>query len=470
MTDPCWLSACDLAAAVRTGQVSPTEAVEAALAQIDRVNARVNAVVTRCDEQALAEAQRQEAALARGEALGPLAGVPVTVKDLHLTAGLRTTLGSRLFEHFVPDHDALIVARLKAAGAIVIGKTNTSEFGLIPLATNSVFGDSINPWRDGYNTGGSSGGAAAAVLCGMGPLATGSDGGGSIRVPAAFCGVYGLKPQLGRIPHIAYPRGWENLSHQGVLSRTVRDTALALDVLSGPHPADRQSLPRPTGSFLAACDEPVKGLRLAWCARLGSLPLDAEVEAVCRQAALRFAELGCTVDEIELDLPDLGPAQQQIVLCETATAMQTRRDEWQQVLFPANRKIFEQSERLTFQDLIRAHWARDDYAERLAPVMQQYDALLTPTTPITATLNGTLGPKELEGGRQRSLFWLGHCVPFNMTGQPAASLPAGMVNGLPVGLQVVGRPLDEATVLKLSAAYEQAFSWHELRPPLLQST
>jgi aspartyl-tRNA(Asn)/glutamyl-tRNA(Gln) amidotransferase subunit A len=464
LSELCWLSAGDLAAEIRARRVSASEAVEAALAQIERCNARVNAVVTRCDDLARAAARRVDEALARGEAVGPLAGVPVTVKDLHLTAGIRTTLGSKLFEQFVPDDDAVIVKRLKQAGAIIVGKTNTSEFGLIPLATNSVFGDSINPWREGLNTGGSSGGAAAAVLCGMGPLATGSDGGGSIRVPAAFCGVFGLKPQLGRIPHVAFPRGWETLGHQGLLTRTVRDTALALDVLSGPHLADRQSLPAAPGSFVAACVQPVAGLRLAWCPRLGSLPCDAAVLSTVEQAARRFEELGCQVEPVELDVPDLGPAQQQIVLCETATAMQARRAAWQQVLFPANKKIFEQAERLTFGDLIRAHWARDDYAERLAPVLERYDALLTLTTPITATQNGTLGPKELEGRPQRSLFWLGHCVPFNMTGQPAASLPAGFVNGLPVGLQIVGRPCGEATVLALSAAYEAAFPWSQNRP------
>lgn len=464
--DTCWLSAIDLAAKIRAREVSAAEALEAVLSQLERVNPAVNAVVTR-NEAARLQARDIDSAISRGESPGPLAGVPATVKDLHFTAGIRTTLGSKLFEDFVPDWDQPIVARLKQAGAVIVGKTNTSEFGLIPLATNSLFGDSINPWLPGYNTGGSSGGAAAAVACGIGPLATGSDGGGSIRVPAAMCGVFGLKPQFGRVAHVAHPRGWETLSHQGVLSRTVRDSALALDLLTGPHPADRQSLPAPVGSFLAACEGDVAGLRLAWSPSLGSLSVDPEVLAITAAAARRFEELGCRVEEVALDLPDLGPAQQTIVLCEAATAFADRRDQWQANVFPANRKIFEQADRMTFQDLQRAHWARDDYLERLAALFGKFDALLTPTVPITAPQNGTLGPKELGGRKQRSLFWLGHCVPFNMTGQPAASLPTGFAaNGSPVGLQIVARRFDEYTIFRLAAAYEAAFSWHVRRPPV----
>jgi aspartyl-tRNA(Asn)/glutamyl-tRNA(Gln) amidotransferase subunit A len=462
----CWMSASEIARQVRAGRLSPREPLEAVLAQADRVNPRVNALITRLDESARAQALALESRIAAGEPVGPLAGVPVSVKDLHLMAGVRTTFGCKLYEDFVAEWDHPIVERLRAADAILFAKTNTSEFGLVPLTANSIFGDSHNPWQADCNTGGSSGGSAAAVACGMGPLATGSDGGGSIRVPAAFCGVYGLKPQMGRIPHVAFPRGWESLSHQGVLSRNVLDTALALDVLSGPHPADRQSLPAPAESFVAACRHEPRGWKLAWCPRLGDLAADAEVLEICEQAALRFEDLGCVVDEVALDLPDLGPAQQQIVLCEAATAMEPLREAWRNAVFPANRKIYDQAQRLTFQDLIHANWSRDDYLERLAPLFAQYDALLTPTASITAPKNGTLGPKELNGAPQRSLFWLSYCVPFNMTGQPAASLPAGRsASGLPVGLQIVGGRFDEARVLALSAAYQEAYDWTLVHPP-----
>lgn len=463
----CWLSAVELAAEIRAGRVSPSEAVDDALARIDRLNPQLNAIVTRCDDAARQRAREIESALTRGDEVGPLAGVPITIKDLHLTAGLRTTFGSKLYEDFVPEHDSPIVERLRRAGAIILGKTNTAEFGLVPLTCSALLGDAHNPWDPARNTGGSSGGSAAAVACGIGPLATGSDGGGSIRVPAAFCGVFGLKPHLGRIPHIPFPRGWESLSHQGVLTRTVRDTALALDVLAGPLEADRWSLPAPTASYLAACDGEIAGLRLAWSPGLGSFDVEPEVLAVLRASVEKFARLGCTIDEVELDLPDLGPAQQTIVLCEASAALGPRREEWERVPFAATRKLLTNADRMTYQDLIRAQWARDAYAERIAPLFANYDALLTAVTPIPATLNGTLGPKEINGQKQRALFWLNFCVPFNMTGQPAASLPVGFTPlGLPVGLQLVGRRFDEATLLRLAAAYETAYPWADRRPPL----
>lgn len=460
----CWMSAAELASEIRARRVSAVEAVDAVLARIDRLNPRLNAVVTRCDEAARQRAREIDAALARGEETGPLAGVPVLVKDLHATKGLRTTFGSRLYQDYVPDRDAPIVDRLRRAGAVIVGKTNTSEFGLIPLTASNLFGDANNPWDGTRNTGGSSGGSAAAVACGIGPLATGSDGGGSIRVPASFCGVFGLKPHLGRIPHLPFPRGWENLSHQGVLTRTVGDTALALDLLAGPLEADRWSLPAAGRRYLDACTGEAQGLKLAWCPRLGDFEIDAGVREVLETAVANLAEIGCLVEEIELDLPDLGPAQQAIVLCEANTAIGSRREEWERDVFPGTKRLLPNSDRMTFQDLIHAHWARDEYAERIAPTFEKYDALLTAVTPIPATLNGTLGPKEINGKPQRALFWLNYCVPFNMTGQPAASLPVGETrDGLPVGLQLVGRRFDEWTLLQLASAYEAAFPWR--RPP-----
>jgi Asp-tRNA(Asn)/Glu-tRNA(Gln) amidotransferase A subunit family amidase len=463
----CWMTALDLAAAIRARRVSPVELVEAVLAQVDRLNPQLTAIVTRTDELARQQARQAEEAVMRGDELPPLWGVPITIKDLHLTAGIRTTLGSKLFEHFVPDHDQPIVERFKRAGAIILGKTNTSEFGLIPLAANALFGDSHNPWDGRFNTGGSSGGGAAAVACGMGPLASASDGGGSIRIPATFCGIFGLKPQMGRVPHVPFPRGWESLSHQGVLSRTVRDTALALDVLAGPHALDRWSLPATGRSFLSACTGEARGLRLAWSPRLGDLPVEPEVLAACQQAAERFEQLGCHVTPLDLDLPDLGPAQQTIVLCEAAVGMQARRAEWEQSIFPPTRKMLPNADKLTYYDLVRAQWAREEYWEKISPIFEQYDALLTPTAPITAPLNGTLGPKTIEGRAVRPLSWLGHVVPANMTWQPAASMPVGFDSQiLPIGLQIIGRQHDEWTVLRLASTYEAAFPWADRKPPL----
>ncbi len=334
----CWMTAETLAAEIRARRVSPVEVIQAVLARIEQVNPQLNAIVTRTDELAREQARTAEAMLMSGSELPPLLGVPVTIKDLHLTAGVRTTLGSRLFEDFVPDWDQPIVERLKKAGAIILGKTNTSEFGVIPLAANALFGESHNPWDPRYNTGGSSGGAAAAVACGLGPIATASDGGGSIRIPATFCGVFGLKPQMGRIPHIPFPRGWETLSHQGVLTRTVRDTALSLDVLSGQHARDRWSLPKPEKSFLSACTGDATGLAHRLVPATGRFAVEPEVMSICQQAAERCEQLGCRVTPVELDLPDLGPAQQAIVLCEMAVGFESRRKEWEQVVFAPTKR------------------------------------------------------------------------------------------------------------------------------------
>lgn len=462
-----WWSAVEMAERVQQGDVSPIALVEAALAQLDRVNPMINAVVTRADDAARAAADELVRRRARGEALGPLAGVPLVVKDLHLTAGLRTTFGSRLYENFTPDHDCPFVARLRAAGAIVIGKANASEFGLLPLTSNALFGPSRNPWTLDYDTGGSSGGSAAAVACGVAPIATGSDGGGSIRVPAAWCGVYGLKPQFGRIPRAFHFRGWETLTHDGPITRSVRDAARVLDVAAGFDAADRWATPAPAKSFEAACDDDARGLRMAWCPRLGQLLVEPEMAEQCRSAAQRFRELGCEVEEIELDLPDLGPAQQTIVLAECWAAFGSRRDEWERLGDPRMARMLHRGERITAAELQRAQWARDDYWERLSPVFERFDALATPVTAIEGARAGTLGPREIDGVPTRALAWLSHCVVANMTGQPACSLPIGDTRGgLPLGLQLVGRPHDEWTLLTLSAAYERAFPREGDRPPL----
>ncbi len=463
----CWLSAIELASRIQAKEISPVESVEAALKQLDRLNQRLNAVVTRTDELARSQAKEAESAVLRGDALGPLHGVPLVVKDLHFTAGVRTTCGSELYADFVPEFDHPIVQRLREAGCILLGKTNTSEFGLIPLASSRLLGDACNPWSLQHNTGGSSGGSASAVVSGIAPLATASDGGGSIRVPASFCGAFGIKPQHGRVPHIHQPQGWESLAHQGPITRHVRDAARMLDVTSGPHSLDRWSLPKPQASFERACDQGVEGLRLAWSPGLGANPVEPDILEVCQASVDRYVELGCEVEQLDLDLPDMTSAQQTIVLCETLAAMGARLDEWKEVITPSMSRLPEKAAGFTISDLMEAHWARERYWEKISPVFEEFDALLTPVCGITAPENGILGPREIAGHKIRALGWLSFCVPFNMTWQPAASLPVGFDDTqMPVGLQVVGRRHDEATVFRLSAAYEDAFGPLCQRPPV----
>ncbi len=467
MTDDiCWLSAIELAARIKRKEISPVEAVDAALSRLDRLNPRLNAVVTRTDEAAREQARKAETAVQQGDALGTLHGVPLVVKDLHYTAGVRTTCGSELYADFVPTFDHPIVERLRRAGCILIGKTNTSEFGLIPLTASRLLGDACNPWNLQHNTGGSSGGSASSVASGIAPIATASDGGGSIRIPASFCGAFGIKPQHGRVGHIHQPPGWESLAHQGPIARHVRDAARMLDVISGPHPLDRWSLPAPNVSFEEACERGAQGLKLAWSPDLGGHPVEPDVLEVCRQAVARFTEMGCEVEELSLDLDDLTTAQQTIVLCETLAAMGPQLERWKEVITPSMERLPEKAASFSVADLVNAHWARERYWEQISPVFEQFDALLTPVAGITAPENGTLGPREIAGKKTRALGWLAFCVPFNMTWQPAASLPVGFdTDHLPVGLQVVGRRHDEATVLQLCAAYEDAYGPLCQRPP-----
>jgi aspartyl-tRNA(Asn)/glutamyl-tRNA(Gln) amidotransferase subunit A len=460
------MSAVEIADAVRSKRNSPVEILESVLAQVDRVNPSVNAIVTLADD-ALGEARAAEGAVSRGEELGPLHGVPMTIKDLEVTRGIRTTFGSKLYEKFVPEEDHIVVTRLREAGAIVIGKTNTPEFGLLPITDNVLFGPSRNPWSLEHNTGGSSGGAGAAVACGMGPIATGSDGGGSIRVPSSFNGIFGIKPHHGRVGVTHTLPGWETLSCVGPMARTVRDAARMLDVIARTGPEDRWSLPETGERFEEACTREAAGLRLAWSPDLGYVPMESEVLGLAEEAARRFEGLGCKVEEVSLGLENLSSALQTIVICETATAMESQRTEWDRVAFPPLRRFLDLADQFTYRDLVRAHWARDELWKRLAPVFDRYDALLTPQMPITAPRNGTLGPDRIGGEPIEPLEWLGFTFPFNLTGQPAASVPIGFASdGLPVGLQLVGRRFGEATLLRLASAYEDGFPWADRRPPV----
>ncbi len=463
----CWMSAIELTEAVRTKRLSPVEIVDALLARVDRTNPGLNAIITRTDELAREQARTAEEQVMRGEELGPLHGVPILIKDLEETKGIRTTFGSKLYESYIPERDHPMVERLKRAGAIVFGKTNVPEFGLLPLTDNALFGPTKNPWNLEHNAGGSSGGSAAAVASGMAPLATGSDGGGSIRIPAAFCGLFGIKPHLGRAANLHFPPGWETLSCVGPIARDVRDAARMLDVISGPSALDRWSLPATGECFEEACGGDVRDLRLAWSPDLGHVPVEPCVREACEEAVRRIEKLGCSVTEVPLELEDLSGVLQSIVICETVTGMEAQRDEWEKVLFDPLRVFLEVGEQLTYKDLVRAHWRREELVRQLAPLFEEYDALLTPQMPITAPKNGTMGPTEIDGQGIGPLGWAGFCFPFNLTGQPAASMPIGFGRGeLPIALQLVGRRFGETTLLRLASAYEAAHPWSERHPPL----
>jgi aspartyl-tRNA(Asn)/glutamyl-tRNA(Gln) amidotransferase subunit A len=470
MSEICWMSAVELLSAYRKKQLSPVEVVKALLWRIDQINPKINAVVTRTDELALSAAKRSEKAYQKGTP-GPLEGVPIPIKDNVFTKGVRTTFGSRLYENFVPDRDAILVERLKNAGAVIFGKTNMPEFGLVGITDNLIFGKTVNPWNLKRTSGGSSGGAGAAVAAGLCPVAHGNDGAGSIRIPSSFCGVFGLKPTFGRVPIYPHLPGWETINHEGVLSRTVEDNALILDVMAGPSIYDAVSLPQYPGKFQKDMKGDIKGLRLAFCSDLGGgFPVDGQVLEISRKAAFSFKELGCTVEEIKPGWLSLEPDLLVTLLSETLTAHENELDKYKEIVFPPYTSFLDVATAFTNRDVIRVQFNRYKFNEQVSRVFEKYDLMLTPTLATAAFEagdSGPLNPEKIDGVDASPSSWVCYTYPFNFTGQPAASVPCGFNSeGLPVGLQIVGRRLDEAGVLRAAAAFEVAHPWRDKKPPL----
>jgi aspartyl-tRNA(Asn)/glutamyl-tRNA(Gln) amidotransferase subunit A len=456
------MSAVDLAGAIAARRLSPVEVVSAILDRIETVNPRINAYVTLTADSALADAKLAEEAVIRGDELGPLHGVPVSIKDLVLTKGVRTTMGSRLMQDFVPDEDAVLVTRLKDAGAIVLGKTNTPEFGLKMLTDNLVFGVTRNPWNPERSPGGSSGGAAAAVASGLGPVASGSDGGGSIRIPSSCCGVFGIKPQFGRVPRYPIFHGGDVLTHEGPIARTVRDAAVMLDVMAGHHWGDIYSLKAPEVGFAKSLNGGVRGLRIAWSPDLGYAEADSQVLKICEQAAQQFSLMGANVEEAHPGFENPAPHHSALYVVDHVEAFSPfgLPDQIAADLDPLTATMLYVGAEMKATDYARAMFAKQDLAAEAGRFFQTYDILLTPTLALPPPPVEVPNPADF-------LNWLPFITVFNMTGQPAASVPAGWTDdGLPVGLQIVGRAHDEATVLRAAAAFEEACPWSHRRPPL----
>jgi len=460
-----WRSALDLAAAIRAKQVSPVEITEAVLARIEALNPRLNAFCLITADLALRDAREAEIAVVKGEPIGPLHGVPVSLKDVIFTRGLRTTGGSRLFAEALPEEDAIAVGRLRAAGAVILGKTNTSELGHKAVTENPLFGVTRNPWNLELTPGGSSGGAAAAVASGLGPLALGTDGGGSVRIPAAFCGVYGLKPSWGRVPqHPSFP-GWEHLSVTGPITRTVRDAALVLDAIAGGDDRDRHSLPREDGSYVESCDEDIKGLHVAWTPDLGYATVDPAVQALCENAAGELEALGCHVEVVNPGWEDSEEIFRTIVAAQFYAHWSDQLPAQEAQLDPSLVKFIRRGGAVSTRDYVLAMDRARAYWHEAQTFLQRFDLLLTPTVAVAPFAAGQPAPREIAGQAISVLGWMPFTFPFNLTGQPAASVPAGFTeDGLPVGLQIIGRRNADRTVLAASAAYEAACPWSDRRP------
>jgi len=468
-----FLPAVEQAARIRSRELSPVEVLDAALAQYEALNPIVNAVVTPAYEQARTLARAAEQAVMRGEDLGPLHGLPIGLKDMTETAGLRTTYGSMLYEHNVPDVDALLVTRLKQAGGIIVGKTNTPEFAAGSNTHNPVFGQTLNPWNLDLNPGGSSGGSAVALATGMCALAEGSDHGGSLRNPAAYCNVVGFRVSAGRIP--AYPNPWvyDPFSVHGPMARTVRDAALMLSVMAGPDERVPISISEPGAPLAHATEGGVKGWRVAWAPDLGGLlKVDREVRRLTEAAALKFADLGATVEEAS---PDLHDAMQVIVplrAMRTGAIHQRELGLLDRVENAFLKQFAGRAQQLGALDVAAAEARRSALWERVRGFMERYQLILLPST-LTAAY-----PKELErvaeingepvaDPMETSLA----TYAISTTGLPALSVPCGFTAAdLPIGLQIVGRWRREADVLRAAAAFEDAFPHHRRRAPLVGST
>jgi aspartyl-tRNA(Asn)/glutamyl-tRNA(Gln) amidotransferase subunit A len=465
--DLIWRSALELGDLIRKKELTPVEVTDAALARLEAVNPLLNAFCLVAAERAREQAREAEIAVVKGEPLGPLHGVPISIKDVLATRGLATTGGSRLFADAVPEEDAIPVARLKAAGAVILGKTNTSEFGHKAVTENPLFGVTRNPWNPERTPGGSTGGGGAAVAAGVGPLALGSDGGGSVRIPAAFCGVFGLKPSFGRVPHAGGFPGWAHVSHVGPLARTVRDAAALLDVIAGGDDRDRRSLPREPGSYLEACDAGVAGLHVAWTPDLGYAAVDPRVRALCETAAAEFESLGCHVEVVSPGWEDPEAWFGTLIAAQFYAAWSDRLPDAEPLMDPTLVTLIRRGGAVPARDYVRAVDRIEAYWAEVRAFLERFDLLLMPTVAVPPFDAGARPPREVDGRSVSVLGWMPFTFPFNLTGQPAASVPAGFTDdGLPVGLQIVGRRHADATVLAAAAAFEAACPWSDRRPRL----
>jgi len=474
-TDICSMSGAEQAELIRTKQASPVEVTEAVLARIEKLDPFLHAFCTLTEDIARADAKRAEAAVMRGDALGPLHGVPISIKDLICTKGIRTMSGSKAYETFVPDEDDIVVEKVKAAGAVMLGKTNVAELGYGLVGWNMVAPVTNNPWDVSKSSGGSSAGSAAAVATGMGALTFGSDGGGSIRCPSGHNSLFGMKASFGRVPLYPgcrderYPgvSSWETIEHIGPMTRTVEDAALLLSVVVGPDMRDRHSLPAPDFDWMAVIKEEFKGKRIAYSPDLGGGVVDNEIVEITRAAAKVFADdFGCEVVEDSPRLPDVGSAFWPVIMRDSdLVGLRKFLDDG---LLQIPHLVDNLRHPWTAEELSEANKVRQATVNAMWRFMSRYDLLLTPVNAHLPIPHGQYMPQELNGQpispEQMPVF----TGIFNWTGQPAASVPAGFSkSGLPVGLQIVGRHLDDVSVMQASAAFEAARPWRHIWPDIV---
>ncbi|MFC7328084.1 amidase [Marinactinospora rubrisoli] len=462
---PADLPATELLARYRAGELSPVEATDAVLDRIEQWNPTLNAYCLVRPEEARAAARESERRWRAGAPQGPLDGVPAAVKDIHLTRGWPTLRGSRTVDPGQPwPEDSPVVARLREAGAVLVGKTTTPELAWKGVTDSPLTGITRNPWNPATTPGGSSGGSAAAVATGMAPLATGTDGGGSVRIPAAFTGTFALKPTYGLVPH--YPASaFGTLAHTGPMTRTVADAALMMDVITRPDPRDWSALAPPAAGFAEALRRPVRGLRVAYSPTLGYVDVDPEVAELVAAAVGVFEELGAHVERADPGFADCVEDFHVLWFSGAAKATENVPAERRELFDPGLGEVIEEGLGHSAQRYLTAMATRMAMGERMGRFHQRHDLLLTPAVPIVPFEAGREVPSTSPHRRWTS--WAGFSYPFNMTQQPAASVPCGRTRaGLPVGLQIVGPRHADALVLAAAHAFEEARPWSGDRPPL----
>ena len=455
--DLCAWPAADLARSIAARELSAAEVMEAHLARIYRLNPAVNAIVTLLPDEARRGAEEADAAVARGDALGPLHGLPVAHKDLTWTKGIRTTFGCRAFEHFVPDEDALIVERLRAAGAITVGKTNTPELGAGSQTFNAVFGATRNPYDTTKTCGGSSGGAAVGLATGMLPIADGSDLGGSLRNPAGFCNVVGFRPSPGRVPIWPTQAAWFPMGVQGPMARNVTDVALMLSAIAGPDPRAPISLSEPGTVFCPPLDRDVDGAVVAWSRDLGGLPVDPRVTAVIEAERGTVEDLGCVVEDAEPDMSGVADVFRVWRAWYFEACYGTLLDEHRELLKDTVIWNIEEGRRLTGPRLGDAARTWSTLLDRVRRFFERFDFLVLPVSQVPPFDVDQPYVTEIDGVRMKTyLDWMSSCAHISVLGLPAISVPCGFTDdGLPVGVQIVGRQHDDLRVLQLAHAFEQ---------------
>ncbi|MCG6911483.1 MAG: amidase [Deltaproteobacteria bacterium] len=463
-----YMDATDLAAMIRQKELSAVEVLRVFLDRIEDVNPKINALCAlRPPEELLEAARACDEKIRGGEPLGPLHGMPLAVKDLALTRGIVTTFGSRIYKNFIPDQDELFVERLRAAGAIVIGKTNTPEFGAGSHTFNEVYGITRNPYDLSRTAGGSSGGAAAALASGMVPLADGSDLGGSLRNPAAFCNVVGLRPSPGRVPAWPATSAWQTLSVEGPMARTVRDVALLLSVMAGPDSRAPGAMDESGAVFSGPLERDFNGTRIAWTTDLGRFPVQAQVAACCRQSLDAFQTMGCRIDENQ---PDVGDAFDAFQTLRAFQFLDLAGDYEKYGELMKDTVVWNITKGLglSARDVARAEEARSEFYQRVHAFLKIYEFLLLPTTQVAPFPVEQEWVREIEGVHMDTYIdWMAMNCLVTLTGLPAVSVPCGFTGeGLPVGLQIVGRHHRDLDVLQLAHAFEQITRFSSNRPAI----